>query len=210
MSFTGLLAVIVIGIIGLTVMGYSVDAWVNDTINALNGNIRDSETSIPSPQRGQIACDLYVDATWREKMTASFSDVNKVLFTNQDGKTITSEWKDCYQVGGISPSLTLLDFFNQPKEVAPLDLIIPNTNIVDEKYNLSFVLVDSNNLEKKLPHYQKIDYIVPAFNPEFDFQQKLVFRNIVLGDYTLKIIPEHARWWEHQSGEPYQQSIVAP
>jgi hypothetical protein len=211
MSLTTLLAVIVIGVIGLTVMGYSVDAWINDTVSVFLGNVRDSESSIPAPVAGQVACDLLVNVEWREKGTNIGLGVDAILFLNSDGKTVSYVYDNCYQVGNTQfPTASLLDFMNTKEVVAPLDLIIPAQELFDKEYKLSFILVDSNGLEKKVQHYQDISYVVPALNLEYDFEQNLKFRNVVLDDYTLKIVAENARFWEHTDGEPYLQGIVAP
>ena len=133
------------------------------------------------------------------------------MFTNTEGKTVKKEVNNCGTVAPATNSLlTLLDFIGTSKTVTPLDIIVPNNNLFDEKYTISFVLIDENGYEKKLPHYQDREYIVPALTSEYDFEQKLIFRDIKYGEYTLELRPTNAKWNDHQDNQPYKQHISVP
>ncbi len=211
MGIETLIVIAVVAVIGLAFLGYEVDAWINGFLTNIQGGLIDADTAIPAPAVGSIACNVIVDIEWREKGTNVFTGVDAVLFLNSEGKTTNVEWDSCYEVGATGlPTASLLDFMASGDNIAPLDIIIGAQELWDKEYELSFILVDEFGLERKVQHYQSINYVVPALNLVYDFEQKLVFRNVELGDYTLKIVAENARFWEHSEGEHYNQAINAP
>jgi len=204
-----LIVVAIVAVVGLTIAGYEVDAWINGFYSSIQNGIIDGVNNMPSPAVGSIACNLIVDVEWREKGTNVGVGVDAVLFLNSEGKTVNTTWDSCYEVNGL-PTASLLDFMASQDTIAPLDVIIGAQEIWDKDYQMSFILVDELGTERKVQHYQSIDYVVPKLNLSYDFEQRLVFRNVQLADYTLKIIAEEARFWEHSEGEAYYQAIRAP
>lgn len=205
------IALLLIIVVVFAYAGSELMSFVTDTSSAVAQKIRDDETKIPNAPVGSTICDLFLTVQWREKSSNELFEVEQVLFTNSDGKTVTKEVSDCGTVAPASNSLmTLLDFFGTKKDVIPLDLIIPQQSAFDEPYYLSFVLVNDDGFEKKLPHYQSIKYIVPNFTFEYDFEQKLIFRDVQTGNYVLELRPDGARWFDHGENQPYRQNISVP
>ena len=204
--FLLLIIVVVFAYGGSVIMGF-----VTDTSGIVAQKIRDTETQIPSAPAGSKACDLFLTATWREKTTNEVFEVEQILFTNTDGKTVKKEVSNCGTVS-VAPNslLTLLDFMGTNKDVKPLDIIVPQQSVFEEPYTISFVLINSDGYEKKLPHYQSIKYVVPKLTYEFDFEQKLIFRDVEYGEYTLELRPDGARWFDHGESQPYMQHISVP
>ena len=203
------LLLVVVGIIVFA--GSQVMSFVTDTQSAIAQSARDIETQIPQPPIGSKICDLIITATWREKNSLSLGDDIHILFTNTDGKSIKKVVNNC---GNVLPAhnslMTLLDFIGTKQSVTPLDLIIPDTLVFESEYKMSFVLVDENGLEKKLPRYQEISYKIPALKAEYDFEQKIIFRDVAVGDYILELRPINAKWNDHGEHEPYKQKITVP
>lgn len=204
--FLLLIIVVVFAYGGSVIMGF-----VTDTSNAVAQRINDAEIQIPNPSVGEKACDLFLTATWREKSSTELFEVSNILFTNTDGKTVKKEVSNCGVVAPTSNSfMTLLDFLGSGNTPNPLDVILPVQSTFDAKYKMSYVLVNEDGQERKLPHYQNNEYLVPAFTFEYDYEKKLVFRDVEYGEYTLELRPENARWFDHGESQPYKQHISVP
>ncbi len=214
-SLTALLVLFVIGVIGFIIAGSQISAFVNDTFQSFGDQVRDDEIKIDAPQQGQIICDMFVTANWQERGTLVFAlNPQPILFidpSDADNVGINVDFRDCKISSGGFPFASLLDFIGASSEVQPLDFIIPDVPLFDDPYELSWVLVDfDTGKERKLLHYQSIEYIVPVGVFDFRYEQKLVFRDIVPDDYTLKIIPKVARFFDHDDGEPFLFAIQDP
>ena len=205
--FLVLIIIVVFAYGGSVIMGF-----VTDTSNAVAQQLRDNEIQIPNVVAGDKACDLFITAQWREKNTFGSLDgfVQILLFTNSDGKTIKKTVSNCGTVAPVQNSLlTLLDFLGSDN-MKPLEFFVPNQALTAGSYSMSFVLVDENGYEKKLPHYQNQPFTVPALSFEYDYEQKLVFRDIKYGDYILELRPTDARWNDHGEAQAYKQKISVP
>ena len=205
------IALLLIIIIVFAYAGSELMSFVTDTSSAVAQKIRDNETKIPNAPVGSTVCDLFLTATWREKNSVGFPVAEQILFTNTEGKTVIKEVNNCGTVAPASNSLlTLLDFFGTKKSMTPLDLIIPEQQLFESTFKMSFVLVNEDGYEKKLPHYQNIEYKIPASTFEYDFEQKLIFRDVQAGQYILELRPDDAKWNDHGENQPYRQNISVP
>lgn len=214
-SLTGFLILAVIGVIAFIIAGSQISAFVNDTFATFGVQIRDSEIKIDAPQQGQIICDVFVTANWLERGTLVFAlNPQPILFfdpKDADNVGIVVDYRDCKIASGGFQFSSLLDFIGASSEVQPLDFIIPEVPFFDDPYELSWVLVVfDTGKERKLLHYQNIEYIVPTGVFDFRYEQKLVFRDIVPDDYTLKIVPKVARFFDHSAGQPFLFQIQDP
>lgn len=207
---SGIILIVIIVVVfayaGSVIMGF-----VTDTSDAIKQGISDKELQIPNAPVGSKACDLFLTVTWREKNSIGFPVAEQILFTNTDGKTVKKEVKNCGVVAPVSNSLlTLLDFFGTEKIVSPLHLIIPEQQVSESSFMITFVLVDENGYEKKVPHYKDKIYKIPATTFEYDFEQKLIFRDVQYGEYTLELRAVGAVWNNHGENQPYIQHISVP
>ncbi len=214
-SIGGFLVLVAIIIVSFLVAGAQISAFVNDTLGAFGSQVRDDEIKIDAPQQGQVVCDIFVTANWREKGTLAFAlDPIPILFfdpRDEAGVGINIDYQNCKIASGGFQFASLLDFLGTTDEVVPLEFIIPDIPIFDQPYELSWVLVDPNTgKERKVLHYQNIEYIVPAGVFDFRYEQKLVFREVVPDDYVLKIIPKIARFFDQTEGDPFLFVIQDP
>jgi len=216
MGITGILIAIAIILVVIAFAGTQVSAFINDTFATIGMQIRDSETKIDAPQQGDIVCDMFVTANWEEQTTLIFAlEPQPVLFfdpNDVEGVGINVNFQNCGVAGGIGLSfLPLLDFLGTNSEVVPLDFIFPDFPIFDLPYELSWILVQQDTgKERKLAHYQDIEYEIPSGQFDFRFEQKLVFRDVVPDDYVLKIVPKVARFFELDDGEAFEFAIQDP
>lgn len=211
-DLVGGIIVLIIVIVVFFVAGNQLLAFVTDSSDIISQQLRDSDVQIPVPKTGSTVCDLFLTASWREKSSNEVFEVSNVLFTNTDGKTVSKEVSNCHVKTATSFSLlSMMDFFGSSSaSVKPLDVIIPQQSAFAQTYKMSFVLIDENLLEKKIPHLQNIPYDVPAFTFEYDYEQKMVFREIVVGNYVLEMRPTDARWFDHGESQAYRQNITVP
>ncbi len=206
----GLILVVVIVVIGFFFWS-EISAFVNDTTTALNQQARDNNVSVPKPVTGQTVCDLLIDIDVRSSSatTLTFS-TERILFTNgQEGKQIGWQWDNCHQYTSGLLSLSILDYFGE-SEYPTLEFFIGSADSFDQKIIMSYILEDENRLEKKLPLYQNVKYIHPAYQGDFDFNQKLKYYDLPIGDYTLKMIPLEAHFNDKKVGEALEKSITRP
>jgi len=212
----GILVLIVIIIISFAVAGTQISAFINDTFQTFGVQVRDSEVKIDAPQQGEIICDMFVTAKWREKGTLAFAfDPIPIIFIDpkdEEGVGINVDFQNCRIAGTLGLSfLPLFDFLGTSSDVAPLEFIFPDFPLFDQPYELSWILVETDTgKERKIAHYQDIEYIVPQGVFDFRYEQKLVFRNLVPDDYTLKIVPKVARFVDQDEGEPFIFFISDP
>ncbi len=212
----GILVLVVIVVIVFLVAGTQISAFLNDTFQTFGVQVRDSEVRIDAPQQGEIICDMFVTANWREKGAVAFAfDPIPILFfdpKDEEGVGINVNFQNCRISGGLGLSfLPLFDFLSTSGDVPPLEFIFPDFPIFDQPYELSWVLVQTDTgKERKLAHYQDIEYIVPQGVFDFRYEQKLVFRDIVPDDYTLKIVPKVARFFDQTEGDPFLFFISDP
>lgn len=216
-SITALLILIVIIVVSFSVAGSQISAFVNDTLSSFGVQVRESEIKIPVAKQGEIVCDLFITANWREKGTVAFAfDPIPIIFIDprdEEGVGIQATFvsETCKVSSGGFQFNSLLDFLSTTDEVVPLEFIFPDFPIFDQPYELSWVLVQSDTgKERKLLHYQNIEYIVPQGVFDFRYEQKLVFRELVPDDYTLKIIPSVARFFDKTEGEVFLFPIPDP
>ena len=206
---SGILLVLIVIVVfaygGSVIMGF-----VTDTSSAFKQAVSDRELQIPSAPVGTSACDLFITVQWREKNSSGFPFIEQILFTNVDGKTVKKTVSNCGIVAPVQNSLmTLLDFIGSGK-AQPLEFVFPTQGITEGTYSMSFVLVDANGYEKKLPHYQNLPFKVPITTYENDYEQKLIFRDMQYGNYVLEMRPSEARWSDHGESQPYRQNISVP
>ena len=216
-SIGAFLVLVAIIVVGFLVAGSQISAFVNDTFASFGVQVRDDETKIDAPKQGEIVCDLFITANWREKGTVAFAfDPIPIIFIDprdESGVGIQATFvsETCHVASGGFQFNSLLDFLSTSDEVVPLEFIFPDFPVFDFPYELSWVLVQSDTgRERKLLHYQDIEYIVPAGVFDFRYEQKLVFRDVVPDDYTLKIIPSSARFFDKTEGEVFLFPIPDP
>lgn len=209
------LVLLVIAVIVFLVAGTQISAFVNDTLGAFGVASREGDIRIPTPQQGQITCNMFVTAKWEVRLSTQIFSVVPILFFDPNdvaGVGIDTSFQDCkISSGSILSFLPLFDFLSTSDQVQPLDLFIPIQSAFEEPYELSWVLVQTDTgKERKVRTYQDIEYIVPSLNFDFRHEQKLVFRDVVPDDYTLKIIPLKARFADLDDGQPLLEFIPDP
>ena len=213
-SIGGFLVLVVIIVVGFLVAGSQISAFVNDTFASLGTQVRDDEIRIDAPKQGEIVCDMFVTANWEVRLATQIFAVVPIIFIEEgdpQGVGIDVSFTDCKIASGGFQFASLLDFLSTSDQVEPLDLFIPIQSAFEEPYEFSWVLVQTDTgKERKLPHYQDIVYIVPSLNFDFRHEQKLVFRDVVPDDYTLKIIPIKAKFNNLDDGEPFLFAISDP
>jgi len=211
MGTTVTLIILVIIIIGGLFFWSELSAFASDVSGFIKDTERDSEIKIPKPKSGVTVCDLFITVDVRSRSAVSGATLvgtERILFTDgKEGKLIGWLWDNCRPFGLSLFSLTTLDLLGDSTR---LEFFIPAEDIFDQKIILSFVLTDENGLEKKLPLYQDITYIHPAFVADFDFTQKLKFRDLVPQDYVLEIFPIEAHFDDKKVGTPLKKLITAP
>ena len=214
----GVLVLVAVILIVIVFAGAEVSAFINDTLGAIGATTRESETKIPNPQEGQIVCDVFIIADWQVRLSTEIFDINPIIFFDPAKVTGGKVGIDivyqtpCKISSGITFSfLPLFDFLSTRDQVQPLEFIFPIQSAFDEKYKLSWILVQADTgRERKLVHYQEIEYVVPSFEFDFRFQQKLVFRDIVPDDYILKIVPLGAKFADLDDGQAFLEFIPDP
>jgi len=213
----GFLILVVIVVVAFLVAGSQISAFVNDTLSAFGVQTRDDEVKLPVAQQGELVCDLFITANWREKGTLAFAfDPIPIIFIDpkdEAGVGIQAQFvsETCKLASGGFQFNSLLDFLGTSDQVQPLEFIIPDFPIFDQPYELSWVLVHTDSgKERKLIHYQNIEYVVPQGVFDFRYEQKLVFREVEPDDYLLKIIPSVARFNDKTEGEVFLFPIPDP
>jgi len=217
MGITGTLIAIAIIVVVLAVAGTQVSAFINDTLRGFGETVRDQENKIPNAPQGVIVCDMIVTADWEVQNTVIFAlEPQPIIFfkdSDIDGSGVgfQIDYRDCKVSNGLGLSfLPLLDFLGASSEVQPLDFIIPDFPLFDLPYELSWILVDDQGKQKKVQHYQDVEYVVPSGQFDFRYQQVLIFREIIPDDYVLRIEPQVARFFEHDDGEAFLFGIPDP
>jgi len=183
-SIAGFLILVVIIVVAFLVAGTQISAFVNDTFQSFGVQVRDSEVRIDAPKQGEIICDMFVTANWREKGTVAFAfDPIPILFfdpRDEEGVGINVNFQKCTISGATNLSfLPLFDFLGTSSDVPPLEFIIPDVPLFDQPYELSWILVQTDTgKERKLAHYQNLEYIVPQGVFDFRYEQKLILRTV--------------------------------
>lgn len=191
--------------------GYDkVSVAIDDVVETYNQKLRDEIAQIPKPTIGEMACDLSVTFNWRVIGASDGLIVQRVIFLNSEGQTTNIVWSNCHTVKSASSLSFIMDFFDS-NDFTSLEWIFPaRSHVTDVTYKLSFVLIDSNGLERK-SLYQNLSYVMPAFDSEFDFSQRLVYRDLPFGDYKIEIIGDNnARFADHKDGQSYIQQVPRP
>jgi len=208
MGLTGTLILLVIIIVGGLFFWSELTAFASDVSGFIKTADRDSQVKIPRPTSGTTVCDLFItiDVRSRSAISGTLVSTERILFTDgQEGKEIGWQWSNCRPFGLSLFSLTTLDLLGDSPR---LEFFIPAEDIFDQQIILSYIIIDEDGLEKKLPLYQDITYIHPAFVADFDFQQKLKFRDLVPKDYVLEIFPTEAHWDNKKVGQPLKKVIT--
>ena len=212
MSLQSILILLVIVVVAFTVVGTEISAFIDDTIGLFDQGLRDIDIRIPTPERGTQICDLLVTVDVRSISAVSGATIigtERILFSDgQEGRLITWLWDNCHTKGLVSANLAPFDFLS--RSLPKLEFFIPAEDIFDQSIILSYVLVNENGLEKKLPQYQNVIYTHPAFISQFDFQEKVRYRDIASETYVLKIIPFEAHFDNKKVGEALEKTITFP
>jgi len=211
MGTTATLIILLIIIVGGLFFWNEVSAFASDFSAFIKTSERDEQVKIPKPTSGTTVCDLFVTVAIRSTSALSGATgfgTERILFSDgQQGKLITWQWDNCHP---FSLSLLSLTAFDLIGDSPTLEFFIPAEDVFDQKIILDFVLTDENGLEKKLPLYQDVTYIHPAFVSDFDFEQKLKFRDLIPKDYVLEIFPTEAHWDNKKVGSPLKKVITFP
>lgn len=218
MGIAGILIAIAIILVVIVFAGSQISAFINDTLGALGETTRESDIRIPTAKAGDIICDVFITADWQARLTTEIFDVNPILFFDptdvsggQVGIDVVYQTPCKISSGTLFNFLPLLDFLSTEDEVQPLEFIFPIQSFFDEEYELSWILVEvDTGKEKKVRTYQNLKYVLPSFEFDFRFQQKLVFRDVVPDDYILKIVPVDARFADLDDGQPFLKFIPDP
>lgn len=172
---------------------------------------RDNQIKVPRPVTGQTVCDLFITVQIRSISAISGNIISheRILFTDsQQGKEITWTWDNCHQYQDTFSLFSLAPLELLQQRISTLEFFLPDSSPVDQQIILSYVLVDERGLEKKLPIYQDVTVIHPAFIQDFDFEQKLKFLDLTPKDWVLEMIPDEAHFDNQKTGQAYKKAIT--
>jgi len=214
MGTTATLIIIIIFIVGGIFFWSEISAFAGDFKGFIDNKERDEQVRVPKPVTGQTVCDLFITAEFRSTSAISGDIISheRILFTDgQRDKSITWSWDDCHPYQDSILNLAPLELLQERLNTLglnTLEFFIPDSSPFDQKIILTYKLVDEKGLEKKLPIYQDVVYIHPSFITDFDFEQKLKFRDLPPKDYLLEIIPTEAHFDNQKTGQAYKKAIT--
>lgn len=214
MGIEGVLILVVIIIVAGYFFGSQIQTYLDDIQQSVKTQQNQADTKIPAPKNGDRVCNLLVK--FEPKVTGSLTQGN-ILHLNENGGKISYNWQNCHTKTlswlNLMQLYDFLDMKIRGTDLPKNELGIPIVNVFEEKFKVSFKLVDQNLRTKLVPTHQDIQFRISAgIQAGQTVSYDIKFFELIPEQYTLEITIDsnNYRFGNHEFGEPYKQIISPP